>query len=351
MVEANIAGINALGTDINPLACFISKVKTTHYNDKEINSLFRELQLSLPFYNESMVEDRDFNRISNYSFWYTEESLLKLSYLQQLIAQCGEYQDFFKVALSEVVREVSFTRNGEFKRYKMSENQLRTFNPDTFRLFETKVLRNIEGLKQFNSVNNDSNSTVCNFNTVKSIPSDIVKKGSVDMVITSPPYGDSHTTVAYGQFSRWSNEWFGFGDAKNLDNILMGGKKYDKEAFHTESIANELSQIKNIDPKRYKEVSSFLSDYCNSIANVAGVVREGGLICYVVGNRNVKGIQIPLDFFTVEMFSQCGFSHIDTIVREIPSKRMPSMTSPTNIAGAKVSTMTNEYIVIMEKIK
>jgi len=28
------------------------------------------------------------------------------------------------------------------------------------------------------------------------------------MVVTSPPYGDSRTTVAYGQFSRWANEWF-----------------------------------------------------------------------------------------------------------------------------------------------
>ena len=66
-------------------------------------------------------------------------------------------------------------------------------------------------------------------------------------------------------------------------------------------------------------------------------------------NRTVKGVQIPLDYFTAEMFEKNGFTHIDTIVREIPNKRMPSKTSPTNVAGKKVSTMCNEYIVILEK--
>lgn len=72
-------------------------------------------------------------------------------------------------------------------------------------------------------------------------------------------------------------------------------------------------------------------------------------ICFVVGNRTVKGIQIPLDYFTAESFEKEGFTHETTIVREIPNKRMPSKTSPSNIAGAKVATMSNEYIVIMTK--
>jgi len=58
-----------------------------------------------------------------------------------------------------------------------------------------------------------------------------------------------------------------------------------------------------------------------------------------------------LDYFTAEMFEKKGFQHITTMVREIPNKRMPSKTSPTNVSGAKVNTMSNEYIVVMEKTK
>lgn len=349
LVEANICGINAIGTDLNPLARMMAKVKTTHYNEKQIKEYFSYIQSHLIFYNESLVKDRDFSRISNYLFWYKQEDLLKLSYLSQLIKECDKCQEFFYIILSEVVREVSFTRNSEFKRYKMSENQLKKFCPDTFRLFETKAIRNIKGLIQFNEIPNSGKSKIYDFNSVNGIPRNIIEEETVDMVITSPPYGDSHTTVAYGQFSRWSNEWFGFNDAKHLDNILMGGKKYKNESFQTNSISSELEQIKQIDPKRYKEVASFLSDYYHSIANVAKCIRHGGVVCYVVGNRTVKTIQIPLDYFTVETFSKFGFKHIDTIVREIPNKRMPLKNSPTNEHGKTINTMNNEYIVILQK--
>lgn len=129
----------------------------------------------------------------------------------------------------------------------------------------------------------------------------------------------------------------------------MGGKKKAIQKFETESIKDVLLEINNADTKRYLEVISFLNDYFDSIKNIAPKVRKGGVICFVVGNRTVKGIQIPLDYFTAEMFEKFGFKHQQTIVREIPNKRMPSKNSPTNVTGAKSSTMSNEYIVIMKK--
>ena len=69
---------------------------------------------------------------------------------------------------------------------------------------------------------------------------------------------------------------------------------------------------------------SFLNDYSCSIKNVASVIKEwwSRLLCRM--KQTVKGVQIPLDYFTAEMFEKNGFTHIDTIVREIPNKRMPS---------------------------
>lgn len=350
LVEANLANINSVGTDINPLARLISKAKTTFFDVEEIEQLLSEIQLFSFSYEKSKVKNHDFSRISNYEFWYSEEVLLKLSFISSFIENLNsQIQLFFNIALSEVVREASFTRNGEFKRFKMSEKQLEKFNPDVFKLFENKVIRNLNGLKNFSQKRQNSSTLICDFNTVEAIPETILPKDSVDLVLTSPPYGDSHTTVAYGQFSRWANEWFGFENAKNVDALLMGGKRQEEENFETKSISAELSAIKNADKKRFGEVISFLNDYHNSIKNVAAVVRRGGRVCYVVGNRNVKGVQIPLDYFTAEMFEKYGFAHETTIVRAIPNKRMPSKTSPTNKAGAKVETMSNEFIVVMTK--
>ncbi len=350
LVEASLAHINSVGIDLNPLARLIAKTKTTFYNEKELENEFQTIRSRFSSFSRMEVEDKNFERISNFNYWYTEENLFKLSFLSQLIKTYSRTPDFFNVALAEVIREVSFTRNSEFKRFRMKEDKIKTFHPNVFGLFEEKVWRNIEGLNEFVKVaRNDISVRIHDFDTTLGIPSTIVGNGSVDMIITSPPYGDSRTTVAYGQFSRWANEWFSFENARNLDSLLMGGKKCNQKLFFTESINRELQQIYDADIKRYYEVVSFLNDYWFSIQNVAKTVRKGGIVCYVVGNRNVKGVQIPLDYFTAESFERCGLHHIVTIVRKIPNKRMPLKASPTNLRGIKIDTMNKEYIVILEK--
>lgn len=349
LVEASLANMNSVGTDLNPLARLIAKAKTTVYDVMELQNEFQEIQSHLFFFSFADIKDKNFERISNYRFWYSEESLLKLSYISQLIEEYSRNEDFFNVVLAEVVREVSFTRNGEFKRFRMKEDKIKTFHPDVFGMFEDKVRRNLSGLKDYKAVAGKTTVGIYDFNSSLCIPQAVIERESVDMVVTSPPYGDSRTTVAYGQFSRWANEWFSFDNAQNLDNLLMGGQKCGQKFFLTETIDKELQQIYDADIKRYYEVVSFLNDYWFSIQNVANTVRRGGVVCYVVGNRNVKGVQISLDYFTAETFERCGLHHITTLVREIPNKRMPSKTSPTNVSGVKVDTMSNEYIVILEK--
>lgn len=351
LVESSLKGIRSIGTDLNPLARFMSAVKTSHFDLKEVEEAAALISAQMMIYNPAQVRDTDFSRISNHDFWYTKDNLYKLSYINQIISELSpKIQDFFFLCLSETVREVSFTRNGEFKRYKMSPKQLEKFNPDVFQIFEGKENRNIVGLEAYDKLVGENMASVYDFNTSEGIPTSIIPEESVDMVVTSPPYGDSHTTVAYGQFSRWANEWFDFKNAKSLDRLLMGGTISKEIRFETDSIKPELKAIRSQDEKRFFEVVSFLNDYWDSIRNVAKVVRRGGRVCYVVGNRRVKNIQINLDYFTAEMFEKCGFRHEITIVREIPNKRMPSKNSPTNKIGVKVETMSNEYIVIMTKI-
>jgi len=55
------------------------------------------------------------------------------------------------------------------------------------------------------------------------------------------------------------------------------------------------------DEKRAKEVTAFYHDYQKSVENVAKTVKKGGYACYVVGNRKVKGVVLPID----EITSRC----------------------------------------------
>ena len=180
LVEASLKGINSIGIDLNPLARLIAKVKTTRYNVEDINRLFFDIQSQLMFYSEALVLNTNFDRISNYTYWYSKENLLKLSFLSQLIDKCGDYIDFFNVALSEVVREVSFTRNGEFKRFRMKEEKIKSFRPNVFRLFEEKVLRNIGGLLEYNKAARSCRTKVYGYNSSVAIPNEIIESAKVD---------------------------------------------------------------------------------------------------------------------------------------------------------------------------
>ena len=174
------------------------------------------------------------------------------------------------------------------------------------------------------------------------------KKNKYDVVLTSPPYGDSRTTVAYGQFSTLSSEWIGFPESRKIDSKLMGGKRV-KSLYNKGVLSSAIKKIEQRDSKRALEVSSFYIDLEQSIKEVSQAITSKGFSIYVVGNRTVKNINLATDQFIAEQFEKNGFRHILTYERAISSKVMPSQNSPTNIAGKKVNTMHKEYIIVCQK--
>ncbi|MGC8830164.1 MAG: hypothetical protein ACP5TE_10350 [Verrucomicrobiia bacterium] len=228
---------------------------------------------------------------------------------------------------------------------------MENFNPDVLSTMLQKLLRNRNGMAEYISLkNNTSFSRIYDFNTVYAIPENCIPPEGVDIVLTSPPYGDSKTTVAYGQFSRLANQWLGLEEINEVDKRSLGGiRALEFKTFNYPLLDNVLVSIAQKDKNRILDVISFYADYEKSIQNVSKVVKKGGIIAYVVGNRKVKGCQIMNDEITREFFERCGCAHIKTIIREIPNKRMPKLNSPSNVPGLTDSTMDCEYIVIFQK--
>ncbi|HQG43206.1 MAG TPA: DNA methyltransferase [Spirochaetota bacterium] len=357
LVEANLKGINAIGTDLNPLARLIAQAKTTKIDSKALDKYLYDFTNYL--FSKSFKEE-DYSTITlpcitNIDIWFSKSVQYKLAIIFNYIIQKIDnvfIQNFFKVAFSETIRETSNTKNGEFKLVR-DKKLIKTEDLDVFGIILGKLSRNKEGLINFIKVcPQNVVSHIYSFNTVLSIPYDLVPQESVDIVVTSPPYGDSRTTVAYGQFSRFANEWLGFHNANKIDNLLMGGRKNNVNnfKFNNDLLNDVITAISNKDNKRAMEVVSFFKDYESSIVNVSATIKKGGVVCYVVGNRTVKNINIPTNKITAQLFEQNNFVHMETIVRNIPNKRMPLMNSPTNIPGQTGQTMKNEYIVICKKI-
>ena len=319
-----------IGFDLNPLAVLISTAKTTKFNLEKIKKEIDNLD-----YHLSVLSNYEHPSFTILESWFKQENIDELARLKAVInnIEDSDVRLFFSVVFSETVRHVSFTRNGEFKLYKIPESKRDSYENTTFLNSQTDV-------SIMNAAITDSD----------------VKPNSIDLVVTSPPYGDSNTTVAYGQFSRLANEWLDFPEPISLDRRLMGGVKAKEVVeFDIAELDDAISMINEKEKleknKRVPSVVSFYKDYEESIEKVAEVVKHGGVVAYLVGNRRVRDVELQTDIITAKMFEKFGFTHEKTIVRDILNKRMPSKTSPTNNRGQKVKTMAHEYLVILRKNK
>lgn len=349
LVEAQYYGAKkAIGVDLNPLAILLSRTKTEKIDLQKIERRIREFEEFL--WREETVEPPEFSIRDS---WFHPKTIQELAKIRTFILALtdGDEIDFFKTAFSEVVRNVSQTRNGEFKLYRMSKAALEKFNPQAIQQFIEVIRRNFLILRSVRYRKNTEIQLLAEDTARLSEYPDLTE--AVDLVITSPPYGDSHTTVAYGQFSRLSNEWLEFDDAGTLDRRLLGGRKGQDRTFGIPELDDAIEEIKAKDLKfnrdRGWEVVSFYNDYEQSVAAVAQTVKQGGYVVYVVGNRRVRNVELPLDVITYKMFAKWGFEHIITHVRDILNKRMPNKASPADAEGGQIATMTREYIVVMRK--
>ena len=401
LVESMLAGIDEIyGSDINPFAVYLSKVKTTRLDISELQAVsqilydaiakrYRENDIqidgvddvmrsayqldltakdkwgkSAPVYLTKYVDDNQLQinvpDFKNIGYWFKPRVILLLSLIKEEINKIEnqDIRNFIYIAFSETIRFVSNRRNGEFKMFRMTPAKVDAFEPDVIKEFTTILNRNIEKMNAFNEACEeiDVHSTVNVLSNDATVLQDVPDE-SIDLVVTSPPYGDSRTTVAYGEYSRLSLQWLDLSDLSEkdimgIDKSLMGGAKF-RNGFEftipSKILRESLEKIKDIDLERAGDVYSFYYDLERTIKSIAQKTKSGGYQFWVIGNRTVKKELLLTDQIIAEIAEHYGLVHVHTVGRNIINKVMPAQNSPTNETGMKASTMTNEHIVILRK--
>ncbi len=356
LVEARLAGIHAYGIDLNPLAVLLARVKSTPLPAESLQEgLWRIYHRYQQLKQLPEVERQGYRpNFFHIDYWFSPQVQEDLALLRESIFGIEDepVRDFFLVVFSYTVRECSYTRKGEFKLYRIPLELQKDYQPDTLAIFLAKAEANIVGMTQFAS-------EVRGEHWVQVIQGDMrtrqpIPDESVDLVVTSPPYGDSHTTVAYGQFSRLSLQWLGLPDeeAKSVDARALGGKRdgVGTLPYHSRTLDEIYEQVAQREKRRAKQVRAFYDDFALCFEEITRVCRKGAIACFVVGNRTVKGVKIPTDTILVEMAEGFGWRLVDTFERRIPNKRMPLQNSPSNVPGERGETMTREHIVVLEAV-
>ncbi len=225
LVEAMIVKKEGFGIDINPLTKLIAESKTTIYNIDELNKIYSELIEKIE--NAESTETQD---VINLNFGFKPKAIEDLAKIKNAINDVPKkLKPFFLTCFSETVRKSSNVRQGGFKLHRISEEEFKEYSPEPMAIFKKHVEKCLPKIIAFQKVIQSPPKPVILLEDTRketSVPEDYV-----DLIVTSPPYGDSRTTVAYGQFSRLSLKWLGFEEkvVDVIDKKSVGGRKADME--------------------------------------------------------------------------------------------------------------------------
>jgi len=371
MVECCLLNRNSIGIEINPLANLIAKVKTTALGKEALISTYEKLKEEF-FHKNTKYELIDFK---NVDFWFEITAKVNISKLLTLINKIKnvDERDFFKICLSEIIREVSTCKHSGFKMHRdLAKVGKEISSNDFFDKYTKTFHKNLDAINLFSFKVNKLNYSKTQIQGSATKLQNKINENSVDLILTSPPYGDSQTTVAYGQFSRLSSQCFGLTlegleDIGSLDNELLGGKKLNENLYN--DLYSRSITIKNVadffiakindntlskEEKRKMEVRlndvmSFYFDLDLCLKNSAFYLKKNKHFILVTGSRVVKMIKLHTDLIIAELAEKYDLVLSAIFYRNIENKRMPIRVSATNVVGEHAPTMTRESIIVLKK--
>jgi len=362
LTETMLRGRDFYGSDINPLAVLTCEAKSKNFNHRlfgiKANAVLSRISNDI----ESSI-DVDFQGRDK---WFSLAASQSLSRIRRAILQERTQwaRKIMWVVLSEVIRRTSNSRTSTYKLHERPKQEQES-QVLPHHIFSVEIYRAVERIKYHQELFESKGlvkkgrflgkvkircGDVRSHDLDKNIP-------GVDMIITSPPYGDNRSTVPYGQFSYLALNWIPPTDLPGeailymnthaTDYRSLGGSTVaaDKKSValslaskQFESFNDQLSKLGRKDLSA--KVSSFLFDFYESVARISSSLNSGGISIWTLGDRTVGGLRVPLSEICREFHEGLGLRHVATVKRNIPCKRAP-------LRNAISATMGSETLLVM----
>ena len=363
LTESMRQGLSFSGTDINPLAILLCRVKTGPFYIESLKEKAQQVIARATYDNRSKIEVKFINRDK----WFREDVQISLSRIKRAILkeEAQWARRFFWVAMAETVRLTSNSRTSTYKLHTRPQDQIETRDLDAISIFNKALSRNLEHMKdQAECLSKAGYMVRGHYHKSLDIrlgdTRSIKQNGQSDIILTSPPYGDNATTVPYGQYSYLPLQWIELTDidpnlttdylcsTHEIDTLSLGGRKKiflkEKDSLSDRSPAFKryLACLKNKPVNYSNRVTAFFRDLDHCLNPILNGLRPGGLMVWTLGNRKVGGKRVPLDTILSELLATHRTDLLCKLTRRISSKRM---APKNNIAD----TMSTEAILVMRK--
>lgn len=349
LAEALILSRNAIGIDINPLAIMLSRAKTSPIPpnslalvfDQVLNNVERNITLN----KENKYKPEVFY-FKNIYHWFNRNVVNDLSIIKESMEKIEvnneSIRNLLRVCFSATLLQasnVAFADNPYFARAKTGE-ALKKHAPNVLEIFKKNVLEYQERMRVFYELIPKRVSCKVLQHDSRHMP---LQNDSVNIIVTSPPYGEESHTMSYSRFTKLSLLWLGYSVSdinKNISKSLGGILTAFRDI--SPSLDRLHRQLTRKERQRAREVFSFFWDYKKCIDEMYRVLHHGGSACIVIGDRSASGMKVSNGQITQELAESSGFSHIKTYHRRIPKKVLPRNDS-------KIDLINEENILILRK--
>lgn len=361
MTESMIRGRSFTGLDINPLAALTCEAKSHRFDSKSLHKKSMTVLARISADNDRAI-DVDFPGLSK---WFTARASVSLSKIRRGIQEEASVwaRKIFWIVLAETIRQTSNSRPSTFKLHVRPEREVVALRDplDVFNqlivdacnrfAYHEQILLNRELLAKGKYLK--SANILCS--DIKSNGGETL--GIHDFLITSPPYGDNHSTVPYGQFSFLALNWIPGVDrpgakallssTQAIDTESLGGRRRGAQRLTAELVKCSpafkqfLAQIRPLGRKDLEaKVCSFVGDFSDAIGASLSALAPDSYLVWTLGNRTVGGISVPLVSICEQLQRAYGLKYVTTVRRRIPSKRTP-------IRNSISQTMSEECLLVM----
>ena len=332
---ARLRSLEFTGIDINPLAVLICAVKAGPLRCAEF--VWRAVEAGMVARSDRRLNpDCRFNGLEK---WFREDVAMDLGRLRRAVLEVVDdsARDFLWVCLAETVRRVSNSRMSTCKLHIRRMDDLR--RPlAVIDVFVETAEQFAARLAEYKGNLPDSGGGRCRLvcGDVRTADDRALPCCGFDLVITSPPYGDNHTTVSYGQASylplRWipASELARITDSRHPETAYEtdtgspgGSMKASKRrtAPESETLAVTLQSLSDRPADRAKRVQRFVADLDHCLERIVDACAPGAVHVWTIGDRHVGGRRVPLRQIFCELAASRGLQHKGAITRALPSQR------------------------------
>lgn len=320
--EAIRMGRRALCIDANLVGILIGRVKTSRIDKQTLNEL-RALYSALTAHlsrlpaepSELVRRFADFvPSIPNIEKWFSDESCGELALIRSNIQniECSVARDIASVAMSKIVTRVSYQDSET--RYASKPKKIGS--GETIRMFlksleevMADVLKSapelMYGVARFEQRD-------ARYLSEEEFPSE-----SVDLVVTSPPYGNANDYHLYHRFRLF---WLG-ADPRKLASMEIGSHlRHQKEA---------------------SGYSDYRRELLLSMKQIWRLLRPGRFAAFVIGDFLYNGINYSGEVTLTEVAQESGFNVVTILNRNVHATKRSFIS-----AGRR---LTRESIVVLRK--